>query len=214
MSEASGTDCLAPRERAGLIRVLGQSRDFGFLGPGGLDAQIAHSLAFVALCERDPGGVAVDLGSGGGLPGLVLAFVASDRSWVLLDANQRRTSFLTDAIRRLELSDRVRVVCERAEAAGRSSLRGIAGLVVARGFGGPAPTAECAAPLLRPGGALIVAEPPGAPPRWPADGLAPLGLRADGGTVEPVALRRFRQVQACAGRYPRRTGLPTKRPLF
>ena len=44
----------------------------GFLGPGPIEDQVRHSLRFVRLVEPSPGR-AVDLGSGGGLPGLVLA---------------------------------------------------------------------------------------------------------------------------------------------
>ena len=70
---------------------------------------------------------------------------------------------------------------------------------MARSFGPPAATAECAAPLLRPGGALVVSEPPGgAGDRWDADGLAALGLARE--TTEVVGgatFTRLRQVEAC-----------------
>lgn len=104
----------------------------------------------------------------------------------------------------------------RAEVAGRDPARRAgADLVVARAFGPPAVVAECAAPLLRPGGALVVAEPPGgAPERWSVEGLALLGLAEVDRTSEPVALVRLAQVAACPDRYPRRIGIPLKRPLF
>lgn len=134
---------------------------------------------------------------------------------MLLDANQRRTRFLADAARRLGIERRVTIVCQRAEDAGRGELRGNATLVVARAFAAPAPTAECAAPLLAVGGLLVVAEPPGGDPlRWPATELAVLGLAPDAATAEPIALRRFRQAQPCPDRYPRSVGTPAKRPLF
>jgi 16S rRNA (guanine527-N7)-methyltransferase len=198
--------------RARLEEELLISRHFGFLGPGDIPAQIDRSLAFLRLCDG-PAGLSIDLGSGGGLPGLVLAAAQPDREWVLLDANHRRTEYLTDAVRRLGMTN-VQVTCQRAENAGRGTLRGRAQLVTARGFASPAPTAECAAPLLSVGGVLIVAEPPGAPARWPASGLAMVGLIEDTAIVDPVALRRFRQVTICDERFPRRVGIPGKRPLF
>ena len=192
---------LSAGDRNRLLGVLTTARQLGFLGPGDLLAQVSHSLAFVALCG-DSAGLAIDLGSGGGLPGLVLALAAPVRSWILLDANHRRTAFLADMVAELGLGSRVRVICQRAEEAGRSSLRGAADLIVARGFAAPGPTAECAAPLLRQGGALIVSEPPGAPQRWPTAGLATVGLQADTTVMAPVALRRFLQVEPCPDRYP------------
>lgn len=159
---------------------------------------------------------ALDLGSGGGVPGLVLARVWPDSTWVLLDAHTRRTAFLTEAVEQLGLTGRVVVHNGRAEEAGRSpELRASFDLVTARGFGPPAVTAECAAPLLRVGGLLVCSEPPGAPDdRWPGEPLAQVGLRTDGVLVDPVAIRRLVAVDECPSRFPRRVGVPGKRPLF
>lgn len=88
--------------------------------------------------------------------------------------------------------------------------------VTARGFGPPAATAECGAPLLRVGGRMVVSEPPGgSPERWPADGLDQLGL--SGGRPVAAAGSAYRllvQERLCDPRFPRRTGIPAKRPLF
>jgi 16S rRNA (guanine527-N7)-methyltransferase len=139
-----------------------------------------------------------------------------ESSWTLIDANTRRAAFLQEAVGALDLSHRVEVLGCRAEAAGRDSHhRGRADLVVARSFGPPAVTAECAAPFLRTDGFLIVAEPPGgAPERWPAGPLARLGLVPDQNQNAPVALQRLRQARLCPPRYPRRPGIPAKRPLY
>jgi 16S rRNA (guanine527-N7)-methyltransferase len=172
-------------------------------------------LAFAACAVAAPGRAA-DLGSGAGVPGLILALLWPDSEWGLVDANVRRTAFLQEAVVSLGVSERVAVVAERAELVGRdANWRGGVDLVVSRGFGPPAVAAECAAPLLRVGGLFVVAEPPGgAPQRWPAAGLELLGLADDGRLVAPVALQRLRQVVACPERYPRRVGIPMKRPLF
>jgi len=201
--------------RGVLLDLLASAREQHFLGPGEVEAHVDHSLAFAALVPEPPDR-AVDLGSGAGVPGLVLALLWPASSWCLVDANVRRTEFLRHAIEFLELDDRVQVLTSRAEVVGRDpEWRGTADLVVARGFGPPAVVAECAAPLLRPGGGLVVAEPPGGDPdRWPAGGLELLGLVAAGRITTPVALQRLQQVAPCPDRYPRRVGVPAKRPLF
>lgn len=126
-----------------------------------------------------------------------------------------RVQFLVEAVAALALDDRVSAVAARAETAGRGDLRGRFDLVVSRSFGPPAVTAECAAPLLRIGGRLIVAEPPGGNPgRWDPDGLASLGMAAVRAITEPSALQVLEQVGPCPARYPRRVGVPAKRPLF
>lgn len=198
-----------------LFDLLTTAREHHFLGPGDVGAHIAHSLAFAAMVLAPPCR-AVDLGSGAGVPGLVLALSWPQTRWLLLDANERRSAFLRQAVTSLDLQGRVEVVTERAEFVGRDpAWRGTADVVVARAFGPPAVTAECATPLLRLGGALVVAEPPGgAPARWPSDGLRLLGLVADGRLIEPVALQRFRLETPCPDRFPRRLGVPAKRPLF
>lgn len=57
----------------------------------------------------------IDVGSGGGIPGLVLAIVDVNRRWTLLDSNGKKTRFLTQAVLELGLTERVQVVHSRAE---------------------------------------------------------------------------------------------------
>jgi 16S rRNA (guanine527-N7)-methyltransferase len=205
----------------GLLAVLERSRSLGFLGPGSVRVQVEHAQGFAGGPEGTPQAPAsrfVDLGSGGGLPGLVLADLWPESSGVLLDAAARRCEFLAEAVRELGWDDRIQVVRARAEDAGRQAdLRAASDLVVARGFGPPAVTAECAAPLLAEGGRLTVSEPPEPPPdppRWPPEGLAELGLALGPEWHVPFHYRSFVQAQRCPDRYPRRVGVPAKRPLF
>ena len=209
-----------------------------------------------AVLEAEPPGPGwvLDLGSGGGLPGLVLALEWPQTTVTLLDAQQRRTAFLADAVRRLGVTTRVQVVEGRAESLGRGAeLRGRVDVVVARAFGRPAVTAECAAPFLRADGILVVSEPPvnlrtGADPapraaagrrapgpelvvggddgedavavpaqitqRWPDAGLAALGMGPASPVRDEFHFVVVRQLERCPERFPRRVGLPAKRPLF
>lgn len=195
----------------GLLEQLERSRALGFLGPGPVEAHVAHSSAFVDALVGVEGRV-VDLGSGGGVPGLVVALARPDLDVVLVDAMGKRCRFLETAVAALGLT--ASVVEGRAEVVGRGPLRGTARAVLARSFGPPAVTAECAAPLLSLGGVLVVSEPPVGPARWPSDGVAQLGLAIGRRTSGSPNLQLLELVEPCLERYPRRDGMPAKRPLF
>jgi 16S rRNA (guanine527-N7)-methyltransferase len=204
------------------LALLSESRALGFLGPGPVEAHVEHALALLpAIAEGlRPGDRVAELGSGGGVPGLVLAAELFGTTWVLVEANQRRCRFLQRAVRDLGVADRVDVWVGRAERFGREpGVRGGFATVVARSFGPPAVTAECGAPLLRVGGRLVVSDPPEErSDRWPAAGLAELALQrvthAALATSSQAHVVVLRQAGPCPERFPRRVGIPTKRPLF
>jgi 16S rRNA (guanine527-N7)-methyltransferase len=198
----------------GLLAQLEAARGLGFLGPGPVLPHLAHAVAFLRALE-DVDGAVVDLGSGGGVPGLVLAVARPDLQLCLVDARAVRCRFLERAVAALGVE--VDVVEGRAEDLGRTARRGTASAVVARSFGAPAVTAECGSPLLQVGGRLVVSEPPPPerPERWPEAGLRRLGLRRAGILrVGAGAVQVLEQAIACPGEYPRRAGVPAKRPLF
>lgn len=208
--------------RDALVPVLLEARRLGFLGPGPVEAHLDHAAGYATALEVDAGAGwspvrAADLGSGAGLPGLPLALHYVGAQWVLVEVSVRRAAFLRTAVGDLGLADRVAVVEERAEAVGRFlDRRASFDLVVARSFGGPGVLAECAAPLLRAGGRAVVSEPPGGEPgRWPAEGLAQLGM-TPGASVRAggAAYQVLCQETLCPERWPRRVGMPAKRPLF
>jgi 16S rRNA (guanine527-N7)-methyltransferase len=200
-----------------ITRLIGEAQQLGFVGSWSVDRALEHARGFAIGIDTPPRSF-VDLGSGGGLPGLVLAELWPTATVFLVDSNAKRCRFLRDAVAELEADDRIVVVQERAEIVGRSpEHRHQHPLVVARGFGPPAVTAECAAPLLAAGGRLVVSEPPAeevSGDRWPESGLAPLGMRQDRGYVAPFHYQVVVQEERCPERYPRRVGVPAKRPLF
>ena len=204
------------RKGPALIEALDQSRSFGFLGPGPVERHVEHALALGSVAG-EPHDLALDLGAGGGVPGLVLIEQWPESRWVLLDASERRTAFLAEAVRRLGAEGRVRVVRERAERCGRDpGHREAYELVVARSFGPPAGTAECAAALVRVGGRVVVSEPPesSAEDRWPSQPLRKLGLERRIVRVEQFSFALLDKIGHCPDEVPRREGLVGKRPLF
>ena len=212
---------------ARLERVLTEARLRSLIGNLPLAVQRAHSEGFLhALTLEDFDGPVLELGAGGGLPGLVLAIEDLDLRLVLLDSARRSIDFLRWAIEELQLSSRVELVHARAELLGRDQgYRGGFAAVISRSFGPPAITAECGAPFLKVGGRLIVSEPPGevspaaanalpAADRWPAEECQKLGLSPELAIRDAFGFAILRQVSPCPDRYPRRPGIPAKRPLF
>jgi 16S rRNA (guanine527-N7)-methyltransferase len=179
-------------------RVLEAARGLGFFGPQPVVVQVEHALGFAEVLASHraltgSSGVSargLDLGSGGGLPGLVLAEVMPDVSWTLLDAMERRMAFVAEELLRLGWpTSRCRAVRCRAEAFAELPMeRASYELIAARGFGPPSDVAECAAGLLVPGGVLVVSEPPDSDgSRWSIEGLRQLGF----GTVSTVVQRGY-----------------------
>lgn len=157
----------------------------------------------------------LDLGSGGGLPGLVVAVELPDQPLVLLDANERRCAFLRDACEELGRPDVIVVQGRAEEVACTPEHRGAYSLVLARSFGAPAVTAECAVAFLRVGGFLVVSDRfEDAATRWPAEALDRLGFgpaeRVVDQTAAAAVMRRVHMVEG----FPRRNGVPSKRPLW
>jgi 16S rRNA (guanine527-N7)-methyltransferase len=198
---------------AALVRVLERARDLGFLGPGPVEAHIEHARAYLAALPD--AGTIIDLGTGGGVPGLPLAYWRPELRWVLVDAIAKRIAFVRSAVQELALLAEV-VEGRAEELAAEAGWRRSADVVVTRSLASPGVAAEYAAPFLKVGGRAVIAEPPGgASDRWPPDGLAQLGL-AKGPVLSAVnvTLQVLDQTEPCPERFPRRTGVAAKRPLF
>jgi len=203
-------------------RILRRSADQGFMGAMPVADQIDHALGFAFAAEsvlaRRPASF-VDLGTGGGVPGLVLLALWPNCRAVLLDANERRSEFLDEWTAGWERSGTVEVVRGRAEEVAREpAFRQQFDLVTSRSFGPPPVTAECGAPLLSVGGLLVVSEPPegAGSDRWPDKGVAEVGL-AEAAHIrfeDRFGYRVLLKVEPTSDRYPRRVGVPAKRPLF
>ena len=164
---------------------------------------------------------AVDVGSGAGFPGIPMAILRPDIRFTLLDALDKRVKFLQAVIDALGLN--ARAVHLRAEdAARRQDLREGFDLAVARAVAPMAVLAEYLLPFVKPGGWMLAMKGPGLEEELAQAGPA---LEALGGAldrVEPLAIPGqdwahsaawVRKERPTPDRYPRRAGLPEKRPL-
>jgi 16S rRNA (guanine527-N7)-methyltransferase len=195
-----------------LDEVLADAVRLGFLSARPRIPHRVHAEAF--LPWLDAPGTIVDLGTGGGVPGLVIAWTDPDRPVVCVESRARRAAFLRVARARLCLQ-RVSVVDQVAEAV--TGLREQAAAVTARGFGPPGVVAECAVPFVKPDGRIIVSDPPGGgdtAARWPEDGLQLLGLVVEELDAGPPALTVLRRVGLPKVTLPRGPGGARRAPLF
>lgn len=167
-----------------LVTALSDAQQLGFLGARPIPEVVDHARGFVrALEAHGPIETVLDLGAGGGVPGLVIAHDRPDLHVTLLDRRAKRTDFLERVVRRLGWSDRIAVVCADVEAF-RPDNRFDA--VTARGFGPPGVTLSAATRFVRVGGPMVISEPPGVD-RWDDALLTRLGVRrvSDPRPVDP-----------------------------
>lgn len=205
-------------ETGPLLAALERARDRGFLGPGEVERHLDHSLGFVEVARSALGGPPArlaDLGTGGGVPGLVLAVAWPEAEVVLVESSIRRAELLRAETASLGL-DRVEILEGRAEEQALQPVyRESFALVTARSFASPPVTAEVATGLVAVGGVVLVSEPPGPADRWPAEPLEQLGLgpprRMTARGAHYVWMPKTREAPADR---PRQRGRAAKRPLW
>jgi 16S rRNA (guanine527-N7)-methyltransferase len=132
--------------------LVGAGVDRGLLGPRETGRIWERHLLNCAVVAEGiaPDASVVDVGSGAGLPGLVLALVRPDLSMLLVEPLERRAEFLQEAVENLGLTQ-VRVVRTRAEELGPIA----ADVVTARAVAPLGKLAGWCLPLLRSGGTLL-----------------------------------------------------------
>ena len=162
-----------------------------------------------------------DLGSGGGFPGLVLAIARPERPITLVEATEKKAAFLRQVGEELGL-DQIRVVCARAEEIGRDpAFRAQFAVVTARALAGLPVLLEYGLPLLEPGGMLLAYKGLSAPDEVQQAAQALRILQGRWVKTHAYALpsgdsRCLVQIENTGptpDAYPRRPGMPSKRPL-
>jgi 16S rRNA (guanine527-N7)-methyltransferase len=163
---------------------------------------VEDSLAAVPIVQRYAGPL-VDVGSGGGAPGIPLAAALPEREVTLLEANRRKYEFLERIAR--DFSN-VRVVRGRAEEQDTDRF----GVAVAKALAPPPVALEWCLPLVRPGGAAVLFVGPSAG----VDTVARVADVLGGGVPEQHAgFVVVEKVAPTPAGFPRRPGMAKKRPL-
>jgi 16S rRNA (guanine527-N7)-methyltransferase len=178
----------------------------GLTSVSGDEARRVHldeSLAALGTVERFEGPV-VDVGSGGGAPGIPLAHALPEREVTLLEATRRKCDFLERWTADLP---NLQVVCGRAEEQPLDAW----GVAVAKALAPPPVAAEWCLPLVAPGGAAVLYVGPTAQ----ADRVAQVAglLAAELEPDSPPGLLVLRKLGPTPPGFPRRVGVARKRPL-
>jgi 16S rRNA (guanine527-N7)-methyltransferase len=123
---------------------------------GAWERHVLDALTLLPLLAEVPaGGRLVDIGSGGGIPGLVLAIARPDLRVTLVEATQKKAAFLSAVSEAMGLSN-VTVRAERAEQLGRADLRGAFDVVTARAVARLNVLVPLVLPFARPGGLALL----------------------------------------------------------
>lgn len=178
---------------------------------------IFDSLLVLSRLKADAGQKALDLGSGGGFPGLVLAILRPDMEWLLVDSVGKKARFLQETADDLGLKN-VLSSSERAEVLGQHpGHRETYSVVTARAVARLNILMELTVPLLRKGGHLLAMKGEKAPEEMREARRAVEILRVNllfeevqpgGGT-----LLDYKKMAATPKTYPRGVGVPGQKPL-
>lgn len=182
------------------------------------DELILDSLCGASSLPRV--GRVIDIGTGGGVPGLVLAVVRPDLEFTLTDSASKKTNWVEEMVTSLELEN-VTVVTRRLELLGREdAFRESFEVVTAKALAPLHILSEFAVPLLQVGGRLVAYKGPALVEeiRQARFALQELGARVHrchgfqvGGKETTVC--EIEKVRPTPEKYPRRDGVPQKKPL-
>ena len=159
--------------------ILTRAQAAGALGSRPIAEVIAHARGFVDALPATVATV-IDIGTGAGVPGLIIALDLPHVRVTLADRRVKRIDALQRAIRALGWESRVQALAgEVAGLCTHPMHQRAYDAVVARGFGNPRVTLPLAVQLVRPGGVVIVSEPPAEfGSRWDLNWVQSLGCQA------------------------------------
>ncbi len=187
-----------------------------------IDKHLFSSFTFLQARDLAQELKIVDVGAGAGFPGIPLKIYNPRLNLTLIEASQRKVHFLNHIIRTLEL-DNARVINERAEICGKDEEhREKYDLALARALAPLAIMSEYCLPLVKIGGEVVALK--GTDPMnevaEATNAISILGgeIKDIKTVISPTSLKKdnliiIKKIKPTPGKYPRRVGIPKKRPL-
>lgn len=196
MTEPSATNSnLVDESRLRVLeRILREAQRIGALSNAPVAEIISHAKWFADAMPHTAR-TAVDLGSGAGVPGLIVALFCPYLRLHLVDRRVGRTDVLVRAVHALNLVDRVTVRCsEITDMTKDSTWAKHFDVAMSRGLGPPIQTLNLSRDLVKPGGTIIISEPPpDSDSRWDQQQVRALGLEGPSriGAVAMFHVKQF-----------------------
>ena len=178
---------------------------------------ILDSLSLLPHLVEEQVAHVIDVGSGGGLPGIPLAITMPDVTFLLVESTKKKAMFLSEVSRKLELEN-VTVIAERAEnlSTKDGGFRDIADAVVARAVGPLNVLLELTVPFVKVGGVLVAIKGKRAPIEIEDSKKALQVLKAEVESInrtETGTVLVIRKMGATPSIYPRLAGDPKRQPI-
>ena len=177
-----------------LERILREAQRIGALSNAPVAEIIKHAKWF-AEAIPPTALTGIDLGSGAGVPGLIVALFCPQLNLQLVDRRVGRTDVLIRAVHALNLTDRVTVrCCEISDMTKDSTWAKHFDVAMSRGLGPPIQTLNLSRDLVKPGGVIIISEPPpDSDSRWDEQQVRALGLEGPSriGAVAMFHVKQF-----------------------
>lgn len=201
-----------------LVRANARARLTGPTSVEGLwEEHILDALVALPLLPRE--GSVVDVGTGGGLPGLVWALARPGLKVTLVDSIAKKAAALEEIVRELAPANAVvrSLRSEELASEARESFR----VATARAVATADVVAELLSPLVAPGGSLLAFKGPSVDEeiapcqgRWGELGLGEPELFSYSLAGKALCVVLWKKETPCPGRFPRRAGMAVKRPWW
>lgn len=182
----------------------------------------ADSLTLLRIEGLKDCGSFIDIGTGAGFPGLVLAMMLPGANGVLVDSVGKKVNFVTQAAAELGLTNVTAITARAEDLAREPRHREKYGLAVIRGVSSISESAEYCVPFLKKGGLFVSMKGPGVETEMDDGKAAVFALGAKITCVEKLSLPYDQgerilvvatKTSPTPGRYPRKAGEPHKRPI-
>lgn len=189
------------------------------------EALVKHlydSLVILNLPIYKEANCILDVGSGGGLPGIPLAICSPDKTVFSMEATAKKVNFQINVCEKLSISNH-HAVWKRAEEAGHETgYRENFDLVVARALAATDVLVELVLPFVKPNGYAVFYKAKGYESELEAAQAATRILGGEVGRIYTYILPQeagernlviIKKIKSTPSKYPRRTGIPQKSPL-